>query len=59
MLYIPCLEAQTDIAFSEERGYHETSFSLILSSNDENALIYYTTDFTKPSSTNGNVYAEP
>ncbi|MEL7530622.1 MAG: lamin tail domain-containing protein [Bacteroidota bacterium] len=47
------------IQFGAERGYYETSFSLDLSASDPTAIVHYTLDGSKPSASNGTLYAGP
>ncbi len=46
-------------AFSHERGFYETNFSLVLTSETTGATIYFTTNGTAPSPTNGVAYTAP
>jgi hypothetical protein len=48
-----------DTAFSADRGFYDAPFSVTLASPTEGALIRYTTDGTKPSATEGTLYAGP
>jgi len=49
-----------EVKFSVQRGYYSNNFQLTLSSHLSGAKIIYTTNNSKPSSTNGLVYgAEP
>jgi hypothetical protein len=45
--------------FSHQRGFYETNFSLTLTSKTAGATIYFTTNGTPPSPTNGVLYASP
>jgi hypothetical protein len=45
--------------FSHERGFYDTNFSLVLASDTPGATIYFTTNGTPPSPTNGVVYGAP
>ena len=45
-------------SFSQSSGYYNAPFDLTLSSSDPNALIYYTTDGSKPDNTS-NLYSGP
>jgi hypothetical protein len=42
-----------DTRFSHERGFYETNFSLVISCATPGAAIYYTTNGSLPSVTNG------
>ncbi|KKK52145.1 hypothetical protein LCGC14_3107860, partial [marine sediment metagenome] len=53
------LEMIEDIQFSAERGFFDAPFDLTLNTNTVGASIYYTTDGTMPSETNGTPYTEP
>lgn len=48
-----------DLDFSQKRGLYNSAFQLIIESDDPTATIRYTTNFTKPSTTNGTVYSGP
>ena len=48
-----------DVNFSEDRGFKEDPFELILSTSSEGAIIRYTTDGSVPSLDHGQVYEEP
>jgi hypothetical protein len=45
--------------FSHKRGFYETNFSLVLTSETAGATIYFTTNGTPPSPTNGAIYSAP
>ena len=45
--------------FSHKRGFYDTNFSLTLTSETAGATIYFTTNGTPPSPTNGIAYIEP
>lgn len=47
---------KTELNFSHTRDYYNQPFKLILTSNNPNANIIYTTDSSKPSIKNGKVY---
>ncbi len=49
----------SDPQFSQDRGFHDTNFSLVLSSATVGAVIRYTTDFSEPTPTKGLVYTDP
>ncbi len=51
--------AQIELEFSHQRGFFDIPFSLELTSDEPNATIYYTTDFSRPSQTNGAIYNSP
>ncbi len=53
------LYATLDLDFSQKRGYYNNSFQLIIECDDPNAIIRYTTNTSKPSTNNGNVYNGP
>ena len=48
-----------DTKFSQDRGFYETGFSLSITSATQSASIYYTTNGTAPSPTNGYLYTAP
>ena len=48
-----------DTKFSSDRGFYETAFDLIISSETAEATIRYTTDGSSPTETTGTVYAGP
>jgi hypothetical protein len=48
-----------DTAFSVDRGFHTTPFSLEITTPTAGATIRYTTDGTKPTVTTGTVYTGP
>ncbi|NIP92536.1 MAG: hypothetical protein GWO24_03330, partial [Akkermansiaceae bacterium] len=48
-----------DTAFSVDRGFYQEPFPVAITSATPDARIYYTTDGTEPSPTNGTLYAEP
>ena len=48
-----------DTRFSHDRGFYETNFSLVLTCATTGATIYYTTNGSAPSPTNGAAYAAP
>jgi CotH kinase protein/Lamin Tail Domain/Chitobiase/beta-hexosaminidase C-terminal domain/Immunoglobulin domain/Bacterial TSP3 repeat len=45
--------------FSHQRGFYYTNFSLVLTSKTAGATIYFTTNGTSPSPTNGVLYLAP
>jgi hypothetical protein len=45
--------------FSHKRGFYDTNFSLVLTSETAGATIYFTTNGTPPSPTNGVAYISP
>jgi hypothetical protein len=45
--------------FSHKRGFYDTNFSLVLTSETAGATIYFTTNGTRPSATNGATYTVP
>ena len=45
--------------FSKPRGFYDTSFEVSLSVPDQNAIIYYTTDGTRPDAVKGIKYTSP
>lgn len=47
------------VVFSRERGVYNEPFTVELSHSDPEAKIYYTTDHSDPSETNGVLYTEP
>jgi hypothetical protein len=48
-----------EIWFSHSRGFHDTPFPLTLSTATNGAEIRYTTDGSRPTATNGNIYSTP
>lgn len=48
-----------DTAFSVDRGFYTSEFDVEISSATAGATIYYTTDGSAPSVTNGSVYSAP
>ncbi|MBE7082371.1 MAG: hypothetical protein E7378_01640 [Clostridiales bacterium] len=50
-------EILDDVSFSNTQINHSSSFSLRLTSNVSNSKIYYTTNFSEPSKTNGTLYS--
>lgn len=54
------LNAQLDLDFETDRGYFDSSFNLVLSTNDPTAAtIRYTTNGTKPTPSSGQIYSSP
>lgn len=51
--------ATLDLDFSQKRGYYNNSFQLVIECDDPNAIIRYTTNTSKPSTNNGNIYNGP
>ncbi len=51
--------AALEIDFSHERGYYENTFQLTITSNEPATTIRYTTDYSKPSFSNGSIYSGP
>jgi len=49
----------TEIEFSVERGFYDNPFSVELVADDPSAIIRYTTDNTKPSTSYGTIYSGP
>src|SRR5580765_3027913 len=49
----------SDVKFSHERGFYDAPFNLSLLTQTPGANIYFTTNGTVPSATNGFVYAGP
>ncbi|MEL7340566.1 MAG: chitobiase/beta-hexosaminidase C-terminal domain-containing protein, partial [Bacteroidota bacterium] len=54
--HIGLAQSALKLSLSHERGYYQTAFNLILSSNDPTATIRYTLDGSKPSDSNGQTY---
>lgn len=48
-----------DTKFSANRGFYEKPFEVSITTDTEDAVIYYTTDSSIPSASNGNIYAGP
>ncbi len=48
-----------ELTFSTERGFHNTPFSLSISTDLPSATIIYTADYTRPDFSNGQVYTSP
>jgi len=48
-----------DTEFSYDRGFYDEPFDLEITSDTVGAEIYYTTDGSDPSSSNGTLYADP
>ena len=48
-----------DTKFSQDRGYYETNFSLVITTATAGATIYYTTNGSAPDSTSGLAYSAP
>lgn len=48
-----------DLTFSHKRGYYTAPFSLIIETDDPNAVIKYTTNNSKPNTNNGITYTGP
>src|SRR5581483_8399368 len=53
------LVSVADTKFSQTRGFYETNFSLVISSATRGAAIYYTTNGSSPSATNGILFSAP
>ncbi len=49
----------TEIEFSAERGFYDNPFTVELVADDPSAIIRYTTDNTKPSTSYGTIYNSP
>ncbi len=52
-------EFAADTKFSHNRGFYTTNFDLVISCATPGALIYYTTNGSPPSATNGYLYTAP
>ncbi len=52
-------EFVADTKFSHNRGFYETNFSLAITCATEGAAIYFTTNGSAPSGTNGFLYSGP
>ncbi|MGA2035092.1 MAG: lamin tail domain-containing protein, partial [Thermoguttaceae bacterium] len=50
---------QPDLTFSAQHGFYSTPFLLTLSTTTPGATIYYTTNSSTPSATNGTAYTGP
>ncbi len=48
-----------DTRFSSDRGFYTSAFSLEITSESPDAAIYYTTDGSLPTATNGILYSQP
>jgi len=48
-----------DTKFSQDRGFYEDPFQVEITTDTEDAQIYYTTDGTEPGPTNGRLYSAP
>ena len=48
-----------DTQFSVDRGFYETPFTVAITSDTPGAQIYFTTDGSEPSTTNGTLYGSP
>lgn len=63
LLILPLItEAQTRtdaVDYSPKRGFYTDSFQLVLSTTTPGAVIRYTLDGSKPSSSNGQIYEHP
>jgi len=61
VLLVNVLMAQSmpPVQFSVERGFHDTAFTLALSSDSTSATIRYTFDGTAPTTVIGTIYTEP
>ncbi|MBP7951181.1 MAG: chitobiase/beta-hexosaminidase C-terminal domain-containing protein, partial [Verrucomicrobiales bacterium] len=53
------LDEVQDTTFSHNRGFYDTPFSVSITSPTEEAEIYYTTDNSDPSPTNGTLFTDP
>lgn len=53
------VEKIDDVSFSNTNKIHSQPFDLSLSSDEEGAIIYYTTDGREPTIDNGNIYNSP
>ena len=49
----------TEIEFSEERGFYDNPFTVELIADDPSAIIRYTTNNTKPTTSSGTIYSSP
>ena len=56
---IAAIGQPTEIEFSVERGFYDNPFTVELIADDPTAIIRYTTDNTKPSTSSGTIYNGP
>jgi hypothetical protein len=53
------LDEVADTVFSHRRGFYDAPFNLTITSATPGAQIYYTTNFSEPTPTNGTLYTDP